>query len=275
MHEALPMLAKAIAAPAAISLAVALLLCRFANEPWRRYAAAIAFATGFCAAFGIIRPWGELLPSRHWQWTFYIALAAAVLGPISAAPRLHWVERLLLLAFSAVVASWLLVPTWESLQPPRAVWLTLLASYFVLIAAAMEPLASFLPARHLFAWLTVSAGATAVLVTAAISLTYGQLAGASAAALLGCSLAVWRSAEADNLRALVPAYAAIVGGWAFVGCIDPPQSIWGLLLAPAAPLALWCFARGPLAKLTGFGAIAAQAGAVAAILGIAAWLALA
>jgi MFS family permease len=275
MHDALPILARGIAAPAAVSLVVALLLGRFASGAWRRYVAAIAFAAGFCAGVALIRPWDELLPSRHWQWMFYLSLAAAVVGPISAAAGLHRIERWLLLALTALVAAWLLVPTWESLQPPRLAWVPLLAGYLFLLAAALEPMARLLPPRNLLGLLMLSAADSAALVAAAVSLTYGLPAAAAAAALLGCSAALLLSADADHVRGVIPAYAAVVGGWAFVGCVDPQVPMPLLLLAPAAPLALWCCAWGPLAKLKGAGAMAVQATAVVAVLAAAAWLALA
>lgn len=275
MHEALLMLAKGIAAPAAISLAAALVLSRLSGDTWRRYAAAVAFAAGYCAGFALIRPWDELLPARHWQWTFYLAPAAAAVGPISAAAGVHRIERWLLLALAAIVAASLLVPSWDNLEPSRTAWVPMLAGYLFLLAAAMAPLASFLAPRKVLGWLTLSAAGTAALVTASVSLTYGQAAGVAAAALVGCSLALFFSADADHVRGLAAAYAIIVGAWAFVGCIDPPVPVPALLLAPAAPLALWCCAWGPLAKLRGGGAIAAQGAAVGMVLAVAAWLALA
>ena len=274
MHEALPMLIKGIAAPAAISLAAAMLLGRL-GVPWRRYAAAIAFAAGFCAAFALIRPWDELLPARHWQWTFYIALAAAIVGPISAAEGLHRIERWLLLAFTAFIAAWVLVPTWESLQPPRTMWVPLLAAYLFVISAAAEMLTSRISPRAVLGWLVVSAGGTAVLVAAAVSLTYGQLTAAGAAALLGCTLAFSFSVNRDHVQGLIPAYAALIGAWAFVGCIEPAEPVWGLLVAPAAPLALWCCAWGPVAKVKGMSAAAIHGVVVAVVLAAAAWMALA
>jgi hypothetical protein len=88
------------------------------------------------------------------------------------------------------------------------------------------------------------------------------------------------SAETDPrataLRGLIPVYAMLIGGLAFIGTIelDPPQPT--LLLAPAAPLVLWIFAFGPLAKLPGWKAATLQAAAVLVPLAILlAWIALA
>ena len=272
MHEALFMLARAIAAPAAVSLIVALLLNRLLLGAWRRYAAAVAFAAGYCAGFALLRPWDELLPSRHWQWTFYIALAAAALGPISAAAGIHRFERWVLIALPAFVAAWLLVPDW--VQPPRAFWMPLLTGYLFALPTALDPVARVLPARNVLGFLTIAAGGNAALIAVAVSLTYGQAAGAAAAALLGCSVALLWSGDGEQVRGALPAYAAIVGGWAFVGCIEPRTELLGLFLAPAAPLALLCCAWGPLARLRGIAAIAAQTTAVAVVLGAAAWLVL-
>jgi hypothetical protein len=58
--------------------------------------------------------------------------------------------------------------------------------------------------------------------------------------------------------ALIPVYVVLCGGSAFVAAIEPIPTKYLLLLAPAAPLLLWLFAWGPLAKLKGPAAIVAQ-----------------
>src|SRR5262249_49861189 len=100
------------------------------------------------------------------------------------------------------------------------------------------------------------------LTAAFVSITYGQLAGLAAAALAGCSASGRSRSRETSFRGLVPAYAILVGGTAFVGFIEPSPPLRGLLLAANAPLALWAFAAGPLSRLRGFAAVTARTVAV-------------
>jgi hypothetical protein len=75
--------------------------------------------------------------------------------------------------------------------------------------------------------------------------------------------------EALAIRGLIPVFVLLVGGMAFAGAIEPSPKIYAMFLAPAAPLMLWLFAAGPLARLQGWKAIAAQTAAVIAVLAVA------
>jgi hypothetical protein len=68
---------------------------------------------------------------------------------------------------------------------------------------------------------------------------------------------------------LIPAFAALIGGLAFIGTIEPQEPLPIILLPPAAQLVLWLFAAGPLAKVQGWQATMLQFVAVALPLGIA------
>jgi hypothetical protein len=94
------------------------------------------------------------------------------------------------------------------------------------------------------------------------------------AALAGCWIAACLSKKAATARGLALAYAVTVGGWAFVGCIDPQEPIVGLLFAPLAPLALWCCVAGPLARLRGAASVAVSTAIVLAVLALAAGVAM-
>ncbi|MBI1902081.1 MAG: hypothetical protein HYS13_13345 [Planctomycetia bacterium] len=257
--------------PAAISLAVVALAQRFLpRDVSQRYAAAAAFAAAYCAGYFLL-PKGLLLPERHWHWTFYLAPAAAAIGAISLAAGLRVAERWVLIALAALVAAWLLVPTWDSLAPPRAVWVPVLAGYLFLLAALLDGLPTRLPLATSLA-LPLSAACVAVLNLACVSATSAQGAGIAAAALAGCFAAACLAPDKAAARGLCLSYSVIVGGWAFVGCIEPEPLMWGLLVAPAAPLVLWCFALPPLSRWRGFVATAVQIGVVMVVLAVAAWL---
>jgi hypothetical protein len=74
----------------------------------------------------------------------------------------------------------------------------------------------------------------------------------------------------------VPVVVILVGGIAYVGCIEPEPPQGALLLAAAAPMALWPCAFAPLALQRGARGLAMQAAAVLSVwLAAAAWLLLA
>ncbi|MBI5757621.1 MAG: hypothetical protein HZA46_03790 [Planctomycetales bacterium] len=250
MNSVIEFVGAGIVVPAAVSVATMWLSRQLLSaETSSRYSAAAAFAAAYGVGYLLLPSWAELVPKRHWHWTPYLALAAAVTGPISAANGLHLVERWLLYLMTAFVSAWLLVPTWASLQPPRSVCVPLLTGYLFLLAAMLEPLLSRLPAAAISAQLTISSACTAILVAGFISVTYAQTAGIVAAALTGCLLAASFSSGTTTARGLSLAYSVTVGGWAFIGCIEPQRPAFGLLLAPVAPLSLWWCVSGPVSRL--------------------------
>jgi hypothetical protein len=174
------------------------------------------------------------------------------------ATGLQRVERWLLFALIAFLSAWLLVPAWPGLRPPRPIAIPLLAGYLLLLAAALEPLSQRFSSAQVLAAFAPAAACVAALIAVSVSVTYARPTGAAAVALAGCGSAAWLWPNPLAGRALSLSYAAIVGGWAFIGCIEPQQPLLGLLLAPLAPLALWCCAVGPLSRLRGFAATAVQ-----------------
>jgi hypothetical protein len=248
-----------ILAPAAIAAATASLVRRFLPEDVAtRYAMPLGFAAAYCAAFVLLADGDELLPQRHWHWTLYLAPLAAAIGAVAVATGLHRAERWLLFALIAFISAWLLVPTWPSLRPARPIAVPLLAGYLLLLAAALEPLTRRFSSLRILAALAPAAGCVAALIAASVSVTYAGPSGAAATALAGCLGAAYYWPSVPAVRALSLGYAVVVGGWAYIGCIEPQQPLVGLLLAPLAPLALWCCALGPLARLRGPTAAAVQ-----------------
>jgi hypothetical protein len=263
--------------PLAAAVATAWLLWRLLPvNIAERYALGIALAVGFFIGYWLLPDnWAPLVPQKHWQWLPYLA-AAAVLGGLPLAAGVSWPERLLAYGALALVAAWQFVPLWEELQPPRHYAVPLLAGYLFMLTALLTALPDRLLQSTSVALLTASAGATALLIAVGVSVKYGQVAAIAAAAMTGCFGASFISAKrALAIRGLISVFAVLVGGLAFVGTIEPtpPQPI--ILLAPAAPLMLWLFAAGPLARLKGSPAIAAQAAAVSIPLTIAViWIAM-
>jgi hypothetical protein len=159
---------------------------------------------------------------------------------------------------TAATAGWLLAPNWPDLDPPRYVYVSLLAGYLFALMSLLDSLPDRL-FRPLFPFLLfAAASATSLVIAEPVSLQYGQVAGISAAALLGCGAAACFGISGPALRGLNPVYAVLVGGIAFSGSIEPEPAIYSILFAPLAPLMLWLCAYGPLARLAGRKAVAVQ-----------------
>jgi hypothetical protein len=267
MSGAIEIVGYCILAPAAVSLAIYWFAQRHLHPgAAERYPAAVALAAGYCTGYILLGWPNDVLPTRHWHWTLYLAPAAAVLGPIAVSKGLALPERWLLLLAAVVAAAWVLVPHWSNLQPPRSVLVPLLAAYMFLLAISLEQLLRRFPAPRALAALGVSAMFIAVAAAAFIHvMTYAQFAAAAGAALVGCSAAA-RFLNAESVRGLGLAYAVIVGGWAFILCIELQPANPGILIAPAAPFALLLCARGRLAQLRGWAAVGVQFALVLVIL---------
>jgi hypothetical protein len=231
---------RGIFAPAAASLVIIFALRITKSEIAGRYSAGIALSAAYCVGYLLLPGWAELTPRRHWQWTFYLALIAVVLGCVASTGRPLAIQRWISFLLAALLAAWLLVPTWPDLTPPRTVWIPLLATYLLVLAATAEPLAARLPPAVFTGCCALAAACVALLIAAYVSVTYARLAGIAAAGLVGC----WAASLVDrNFKALSLGlgYSLMVGGLAFVGTIEPRQPLVGILVAPAAPLMLWFF----------------------------------
>jgi hypothetical protein len=173
---------------------------------------------------------------------------------------------------TAGIAAWLLAPNWPNLEPPRYVYILLLAGFQFALITLLHSLPDRLFGRLFPLLLFAAASATAIVIAEPVSLTYGQIAGAAAAALCGCAVATCFGIRGPALRGLVPVYAVLLSGIAFTGSIEPEVPIYAIMLAPLAPLALWLCAYGPLSRLTGLKAAAVQIAVVLLPLAIlAAW----
>jgi hypothetical protein len=276
-----------VAVPAAVSLGV---YSAAARLPWgdacRRYAAPAAFAAAFSFAYALMPKWAELIPARHWHWMLYLVPAAAAIGAVAAADGLKRPDRLLLFLLAAIVSAWLLLPHWLKLPAwlaennslgltPRAVYVPILAAYLLAIAALFEPLGRRLPATSVLGGMALTAVCLAVLCGALVSVMYGEMATIAAAALVGCWVGACILPQPAAARGITLAYAVAVGGWAWIGCIEPRPPLLALMLVPAAPLALWTCAFGRPAQLRGFKGAALHLGVVLIALALAAGLVIA
>lgn len=264
-----------------------------------RYPAAAGFVGGFVIGYVLLADWEEWLPERHWQWLPYLALAAGIVAPVANAKGVSLAERWLVSLLLAAASAWFLVPTWSSLEPPRAFWLMALSGLLFLLAAGLDPLPQRIGSRPVLLSLSAASLVVTLMVGLCVSLTYALVAAAATASLAGVgleSLLLRRNdsnsrgpgatcstmpggggsesepmgADRQNglsedelaVRALLPVAAIVVGGAAFVGCIEPQRPLYGLLVLPAAPLGLWLSAAGPVKSRSGRSVLATQAAAV-------------
>lgn len=270
----------------AVAWAAGFLLSAEVAARWR---AAAGAAAGMFLGYALLPDWAPLAPERHWHWLAYLPVAAAILGAAIAGKGTAAWERLLAFAVVAAVAALALVPDWDSLHPPRRVWIPLLTGYLTLIYALLAALPARVRGGAGFAYLlAVSAFGVAALVGYEVSVKYGQLGAAFASALVG--VALWAilarrrgapgdevdahtAPASDNGLALAAVYAVAIGSLAFVGTVEPTEPATPLLFAPLAPMALWLFAAGSLSRIKPILAAALQTLLIVAILAaIAIWL---
>jgi hypothetical protein len=260
------------AVPFAVALALVYLARRlFPPQVFERVAMAAALAMAFFVTWVLLPDgWTPLKPARPWHWLPYLGLLAAALcglamhtTPFADSGRatrrsLAVVWRLATNVVTAVCAAWLLAPNWPDLEPPRYVYVLLLAGYLFALMTLLDALPDRLFSRLFPFLLFAAASVTSLVIAEPVSVTYGQIAGAAAAALCGCGVAAYFGIRGPALRGLTPVYAVLVGGIAFTGSIEPEVPVYSIMLAPLAPLALWLCAYGPLARLTGLKAAALQ-----------------
>jgi len=240
MNLAIELLVIGIAIPAAVAAVVTWIGLRFATHGARLYAIPAAMALAYVISYTLLPEWASIKPERHWQWLPYLAMAAAVVGPVGfAAGRPAWVRSLALTAL-AVGAAFLLVPNWPDLQPARQLSIALVALYLSSLILSVEWLAPRLSPAVLLGLLATGGAALAITLAGIVSVRFGLLAVMSAAALAGCCLAsiIVRQPRPLELRSAAPLYAVLFGGAAYVGCIEPQPPLWWLLLMPAVAVAM-------------------------------------
>lgn len=262
-------LAGLVIIPSATAVVAALGIRFLAPSSAARFQWGAAIALGFLAGCLIFPDRLPLRPERHWHWLPYVGVFAALIAGFSA--KLATPQRLLLYALLAGIAAWPLVPNYADLKPAKIVLVPLLAGYFVAIAGLLSQLPDRLRGKPLIGVLRLAALATAVMVISEISMRIGMLSLRIPFALLCCAAPGWllkplaKEEVGSAVLGLIPVYAVLVGGSAFVGAVELPSPKWLLLLGPATPLLLWLFAWGPLARLQGKTAIAVQIGLIALI----------
>jgi len=258
------MIGGGVLAPAAIALGVYWLASRLLpGNAASRFPVVIGLLAGFVSGYVLLPEWAALKPARHWHWLPWLGLVAGFTGGIGvrAGPLSRW----LLFLATSVAAAWLLVPTWPNLDPPRFIWLIALSAGLCVLIGLTDSLPPRFGGRLVLGLLSITAVAVAVTIAACVSVTYARIAGVAACSLGGVWGAACLRRRDDELavRAAVPAACIIVGGIAFVACVESERPQYGLLLLPAAPLGLWICQTRTLRQLSGRTATALRIACVA------------
>lgn len=243
-------LIEAMVIAGAVSIAVSAIVLTFmpATES-ARYTGALGFAAGFLSGYAYLEP-SHLLPVSQWQWLPWLALISAVVGPISIASGVKSPERWALSAIVALAAAWFLVPTRATLEPARPTYILAAVAGLTLLWNLMDRPAQRQAGVPLALALAVTCVSGAALVAVAVSVRIGFLGVVGAAALAGGGLSAALKRDCTAARAMLgPASVVLVGVLLTAQLNRLPLSTIALILA--APLTLWLFEGGPLAKLQG------------------------
>ena len=236
----------------------------------KRYTVVIAFVTGFFVGYGMLSlsPW---IPTAHWHWLPWMLLAATVVGPVSCANGVARIERWLLYALLALGVGWMLVPTWEDLEPARWIQLICFALYVVGWVAIMQPVERRSAGPLLPAVLSVTLAAAAIILALSGSLRFAQIAGAGAAAMAGIFLVNCWDREPGRLSGFGLVFAILVIGSLLVGRVNSFSDVplVSYLLVPLAPLGLWLTEAKPLGQFSSWQRSLAGGVVALAILGAA------
>jgi len=210
-----------------------------------------AVAIGFVAGYAVLpREWAGFIPeeNQRWQWLPYGGLMAALFavgcppGPRSQAWRFAVIA-------AAPIAAFYLTPKWPvfGLAQQKLRWI--MAVYLLLVGVPLQYLPARLLDQGLLALMTAAAALTAVATGAMVSSKLAQLAAIAAGGLAGNWVAGLLSAKRGGLpgQSVVPVYAVLVGGIAWIACVEPDPAQACLLVIPLGPVVLWIV---PLLSIT-------------------------
>lgn len=173
------MLRETALVPVVVSFFATLFLSRVSKlECAGGIALAIAFFAGWAS-----QEWTTLKPTRYLDWLPYSALLLAVAAIIALKlpARFRW----LFSGVAIVLVTWLMVPSFDRLQPARPVAIALVAGVSWGLAIVSVELTSRLPQRMLIAALMAMGATGSLVVVQSFGMKVAQITGMLAAASTG------------------------------------------------------------------------------------------
>ncbi len=249
------------AVPAVTSLLVTTVAARFLSRGASlRLVCPLAVAGGFLAGYWLLRL-GPIVPQIDRDWVPYAVLLAVLPAAIPLRGRRADLLRCALLGGVVLVAAAVLVPTWPSLNPSRAVYLTVWSIYTIAVACVMTVIArrqrttesssedsveikaeSVRPTRGGLPWLATMilalAAASAVLALSG-SLRFAQTTTAGMAAFAGLLLGLWYQDRRPALDGVAIVYTLLICSALLTGKVNSFSSIPTIsyMILPLAPIA--------------------------------------
>jgi hypothetical protein len=216
-----------------------------------------AFVVAYCVGHALeAGPDWRLVPTRNWQWMFYIVPFAGVAGAVCASSRTTLIGRCLIFVVTAALTAGLLTSK-PVLWAPRIVSICLVITFVIVLWASLKPLELQISLPALAFAFALAGGALGVMISEQISAADGAIVAAAAAALFCIALGARLTPRAGSAEGLSLPVAVTLGGWAWIQVLSEAR-LWPLLAVPFALLALWLPRFGPLTRLRGAAALAVQ-----------------
>lgn len=239
--------------PAIVAAMLSLALRRWqTNDRLRNVATVVPFLAGFLAGYWSLSL-GKIAPQSHWEWlpwVMLLTLSRCVPG-FSGSDSAR--QRVILTTFIAAISSWLLVPTWDHLEPSRLTYGIILTAGVVLVVTVLEPLTRQFPPVIFLCLLGVVLNSAAMILAIAGSLRFSQMAICGVAAIIGMAIAGSVGTRQCIVVGIAMPFGLLISALMFAGQAnsfsDVPLACY--ILPPLAPLTLWLAVRGPLSKFGG------------------------
>lgn len=262
-----------IALPAVIAFvltSIAVLLSR--KRDATGVTAAIAVIPGFLAGYWLLKL-GPFLPEADRDWLPYAAVFALIPAMVPQQSLRLLATRLLVLALTVVVVGWLLVPTWDHLEPSRTTHLVAWSAYTFFLSVGMLWFArverfpdisvpetaghrdnrTYRPGSRLFLFLIVSTLAAASgLLLLSESLLFCQIMAVGMAAFAGFAIAYWCFQCRSGLEGVSLVYSLLISAALLTGKVNSFSSVptTSYLILPLTPLAYGLVLPGRAERIT-------------------------
>lgn len=213
----------------------------------QRWAPSVGLIGGFLPSY-FLSDAGSWPPTSHWQWLPVAILPAVIFGPLSREFQFGNAIRSLLFIPPASIAVWLLVPTWDSLEPSRLVQMMAWGGLLWLVMSLLEPLADRITAPPLAAVFTGTLLGGAIVALQGESATFAEALLMAMCGMGGLFIAILTIARKDHLYGIACVYTLLLGGPIFNGQVNTFSNVplASYLLILLAPLTMWLSRTSPL-----------------------------